>query len=254
MTEVIMNKRHYWLLGLLSLLLIITGISLQLLNNKETPSEIIDPADHQRNLYANVQNWGLGKNISTYKSNDRDYLWFFDQADSGIHSGNNCGPSSIQMVGKWLDKNFKLTAEDIRKDFRPLGGWWYGEDINGSLEKYKIVYQEKTIKDKYDLMFIIDAGNIAIINNNMDVIPKNANENQRTNRFYDYVTGHYFILKGYVIVDNKTYFEVYDPNNWGATYTDGTPKGLNRYYESEVLLNSMLQWYDKAVIIYPKTK
>ena len=246
-----MNKRRFWLLTALLLSLIIAGFSFALLLNQDSPEQTIDPSDHQKNLYTNVLNWGLGKSISTYKSNDRDYLWYFDQADSGIHSGNNCGPSSIQMVGRWVNKDFKLNAQDIRKDFRPLGGWWYGEDINGALDKYNIVYQMKTIEDKYDLMFIIDAGNIAIINNNMDVITRNANENQRTNRFYDYVTGHYFVLKGYVIVDNKTYFEVYDPNNWGATYTDGTPKGQNRYYEAETLLASILQWYNQAVVIYP---
>lgn len=247
-----MNKRRSWLMTVLLLILISAGFAFALQLNNDTPNETVDPSDHQKNLYANVQAWGLGKTITTYKSNDRDYLWYFDQADSGIHSGNNCGPSSIQMVGKWMDKDFKMTAEDIRKDFRPLGGWWYGEDINGSLDKYKIVYQMKTIEDKYDLMFIIDASNIAIINNNMDVITRNPNENQRTNRFYDYVTGHYFIVKGYVIVDNKTYFEVYDPNNWGATYEDGTPKGQNRYYEAETLLNSIRQWYNQAVVIYPK--
>ncbi len=249
-----MNRRRYWLIGLLLLTLVTIGFSFRLLSNDKTPDGIIDPTEHQKNLYANVETWGLGKNISVYKSNDRDYLWFYDQGDTGIHSGNNCGPTSIQMVGRWVDKSFSLTGEDIRKDFRPLGGWWYGEDINGSLEKYKIVYQMKTIEDKYDLMFIIDAGNIAIINNNMDIIPRNTNENQRTNRFYDYVTGHYFVLKGYVIVDNKTYFEVYDPNNWGAAYTDGTPKGFNRYYEADALLASILQWYNQAVVIYPKAK
>jgi hypothetical protein len=249
-----MNKRRFWLLAITLLTLITAGLSFHLLTNNEPPDQIIDPSDHQRNLYANSQVWGLGKTITTYKSNDRDYLWYFDQANSGIHSGNNCGPSSIQMVGTWVDKDFKLSAEDIRKDFRPLGGWWYGEDINGALDKYNIVYQMKTIEDKYDLMFIIDAGNIAIINNNMDVITRNADENQRTNRFYDYVTGHYFVVKGYVIIDNKTYFEVYDPNNWGATYTDGTPKGQNRYYEADTLLASILQWYNQAVVIYPKIK
>jgi len=247
-----MNKRRLWLLVIITLTLITAGLSFHLLTNNNPPDETIDPADHQRYLYANSQQWGLGKNITAYKTNDRDYLWYFDQADSGIHSGNNCGPSSIQMVGKWVNKDFSMVAEDIRKDFRPLGGWWYGEDINGALEKYNIVYQMKTIEDKYDLMFIIDAGNIAIINNNMDVITRNTDEKQRTNRFYDYVTGHYFVLKGYVIVDNKTYFEVYDPNNWGATYEDGTPKGQNRYYEAETLLASILQWYNQAVIIYPK--
>lgn len=246
-----MNNRRSWIVTILLLLLITGGFAFALQLNNDTPNKTIDPSDHQKNLYANVQTWGLGKTITTYKSNDRDYLWYFDQADSGIHSGNNCGPSSIQMVGKWVNKDFSLSAEDIRKDFRPLGGWWYGEDINGSLDKYKIVYQMKTIEDKYDLMFIIDADNIAIINNNMDVITRNPNENQRTNRFYDYVTGHYFVVKGYVIVDNKTYFEVYDPNNWGATYPDGTPKGQNRYYEAETLLNSIKQWYNQAVVIYP---
>ena len=247
-----MNKRRLWLLTASLLSLIIAGFSFALLLNQYPLGPKVDPLDHQRNLYAHSQVWGLGKSIDTYKSNDRNYLWYFDQADSGIHSGNNCGPSSIQMVGKWVDKNFSLTAEDIRKDFRPLGGWWYSEDINGALRKYNIAYQSITIENKIDLMLIIDAGNIAIINNNMDVITRNPDENQRTNRFYDYVTGHYFVVKGYVIVDNTTYFEVYDPNNWGATYEDGTPKGQNRYYEAETLMASILQWYNQAIVIYPK--
>ncbi len=193
--------------------------------------------------------WGLGDNVSTYVSNDRDYDWYVDQAVTGLHAGNNCGPSSIEMAAKWYDKDTKASAENARNHFRSDGGWWYSDDINNALDLYSIPYEVISIQSETDLTSLIDQGSIAIINNSMSFIPFNSNTNERINRFYSFDSGHYFIVKGYTIADDTLYFEVYDPNNWYESYDDGEPKGKDRYYESSVLMSSILNWYPYAVVI-----
>ncbi|MCA0386472.1 MAG: hypothetical protein LCH34_12830 [Firmicutes bacterium] len=206
---------------------------------------------HEEWVKSNVVSWGLGKNFIDYVGNNRDYEWYVDQALTGDHAGANCGPSSVEMAGRWADATFDQTAENARSKFRPLGGWWYSDDITGSLEAFDIDYEVVDIKDAYTLRNIIDSGRIAIVNNTMNGIPLVSDDASRVNRFYSFDSGHYFIVKGYVLVDNLTYFEVYDPNNWEMTYDDGQEKGKDRYYESAVLLNSILGWYPYAVIINP---
>lgn len=202
-------------------------------------------------LEANLKTWGLGNKLIDYVSNDRAYDWYIDQAHTGTHAGANCGPSSVTMAAKWVDEEFSKSAEDARKKFSPLGGWWYGDDIEGCLDYFDVDYTTVYIEDAYTLMSIIDSGKIAIVNNSMGYIPLVSDNTSRVNRFYTFDSGHYFIVKGYLKVDNQTYFEVYDPNNWDMLYEDGTEMGKNRYYESTVLLSSIQNWYPYAVMINP---
>lgn len=206
---------------------------------------------YRATLEANVKAWGLGNKLIDYVSNDRAYDWYIDQAHTGTHSGANCGPSSVAMAAKWVDEDFDKTAEDARKKFRPLGGWWYGDDIEGCLDYFDVDYSVIFVENAYTLMSIFDSGKIAIVNNSMGYIPLVSDSSSRVNRFYSFDSGHYFIVKGYLKVDNKTYFEVYDPNNWDMFYEDGTEMGKNRYYEADVLLSSMTNWYPYAVMINP---
>lgn len=202
-------------------------------------------------LKENLQTWGLGSRLIDYVSNDRAYDWYIDQGDTGTHSDANCGPASVTMAALWANHQFDKTAEDARKKFSPLGGWWYGDDIEGCLDYFDVDYSVIYIEDAYTLISIIDSGKIAIINNSMNYVPYVSGDASRVNRFYSFDSGHYLIVKGYAKVDTKTYFEVYDPNNWGMTYADGTEMGKNRYYDSESLMNSVENWYPYAVMINP---
>jgi hypothetical protein len=206
---------------------------------------------NQALLEANIKNWKLGNELIFYAGSNRSYDWYLDQAHTGEHSISNCGPTSVAMAAKWADEAFDGTAEEARDDFRPEGGWWYGEDIEGSLKKFKIDYDTVMIEDAYTLKSIIDSGKIAIINNSMGYITRETDTEAHTNRFYDFDSGHYLILKGYAQVDQTTYFEFYDPNNWDMTYVDGTPMGKDRYYESSVLMDSINNWYPYAIVINP---
>jgi len=43
--------------------------------------------------------------------------------------------------------------------------------------------------------------------------------------------GPLHVIKGYKVVDDQTYFEAYDPYSMGATYSDHSMKGKDRYYK-----------------------
>lgn len=205
-------------------------------------------------IKSSLSEWGLGQTFISYVGNNRDYEWYFDQALTGLHSDVNCGPSSVAMAALWANKDTSATAEAARKAFRPSGGWWYSDDINNALDLFAVDYEVTGLDTLYDLRAIIDSGSIAIVNNSMSYIPQNDNENEHVNRFYSFDSGHYFIVKGYLLVDDKTYFEVYDPNNWGDVYADETPKGKDRYFEATALMDSIENWYPYAVVIHDTTK
>ena len=202
-------------------------------------------------LEAHLKTWKLGNTLILYAGSNRTYDWYLDQAHTGDHSMSNCGPTSVAMAAKWADASFEGTAEDARDAFRPDGGWWYNADIEGSLTLYNVDYDAVMIEDINTLRSIIDSGYIAIINNSMGYIARETDAEAHVNRFYDFDSGHYLILKGYALVDDRTYFEVYDPNNWDMTYEDGTPMGKDRYYEASVFMDSINNWYPYAIVIKP---
>jgi hypothetical protein len=205
--------------------------------------------DYYALLEANTGVWGLGNRIKEYVTNDRPYDWYVDQGLTGTHSGNNCGPSTVIMAAKWYDENFSKSPKHARLFYRPFGGWWYATDISASLKRYKVKFFEYTLKNQDDLMTLLRAGHIIVVNNTMGGIPRISDHNMRIQRFYDFSSGHYFIVKGFVTIDQKTYFEVHDPNSWSLTYEDGQPKGKNRYYRGDNLIPSIINWYDTLIVI-----
>jgi hypothetical protein len=65
--------------------------------------------------------------------------------------------------------------------------------------------------------------------------------------------GHFIVIKGYKVVDGNIFYEVYDPNSYGACYTDQTLKGKDRYYRSVDLDNATNTWWDYAIVISKNT-
>lgn len=194
--------------------------------------------------------WGLGKVVEEYVTNDRSYSWYIDQGNTGRHSGNNCGPASVTMAARWYHENTRVTAEKARRRNRPFGGWWYANDIEESLSRMKVRHHKVTLENQDTILALLRSGHILIVNNTMGGIPYNSNQVERTNRFYSFDSGHFFIVKGFVRVDGKVYFEVYDPNSWDMRYRDGHLMGQNRYYEGEALVKSILNWYPELVVIH----
>jgi hypothetical protein len=189
---------------------------------------------------------GLGREESEYVSLNRDYDWYIDQYELQLGYLYNDGPACAIMVAKWVDADFSLSLTDAREQYRSnsLGyiGRWRFDDIYSFLHANDIPCQFDNDISLSTIKEHLDNGNILIVYISTWSISLNNNEVQRTGKYYTSFTGrtfnptaimagsrHFIILKGYRVVDGKTYFEVYDP--FGAwRYADGTPKGQDRYY------------------------
>jgi hypothetical protein len=79
-------------------------------------------------------------------------------------------------------------------------------------------------------------------------------DERRVDRYYSSSTGtgHFIIIKGYRKVGGMVYFEVYDPWSWGAVYSTGELKGIDRYYRAEDLYTATSIWWNNAIVISPK--
>jgi hypothetical protein len=196
--------------------------------------------------------YGLGKETKEVKSNNVSYNWYFDQGNTGQHSGNNCGPSSVTMAIKWADENFSKTPEDARNTYRSGGGWWYTDDIINYLNLYNIHNETIELPDIDALQSEIDAGNIAILCLDMYYIRDEENTRWHIDKFYNASVqgwGHFIVIKGFREVDDEVYYESYDPYSFEVKYKNDTLKGINRYYRGEDLNKAVSDWWPYAIVI-----
>lgn len=196
--------------------------------------------------------YGLGNTVTSEVSNNNNYEWYLDQGNSGIYSGVNCGPTSVTMAIKWTSESFDKTPQDARNTYRSTGGWWYTSDIINYLNMYSVSNYTISLTTIDLLKGKIDNGHIAILCLDMYYVNAQANESYHVDKFYNASTqgwGHFIVIKGYWEVDGNTFFEAYDPYDFGITYADNTLKGKNRYYRASNLDEATNRWWDYAIVI-----
>jgi hypothetical protein len=190
----------------------------------------------------------LDEEVYTYaESSDlnKSYDWYRAQMNTGSASGANCGPASVSMAVKYA-QNKDVKVEDVRNLYYNGKNWWYTNDIKNALNYYGIGYTVKALISKEQLMASISQGHILLICLNMSSISKDEinKSESKYNRFYENVTGHFIVLKGYM--KDQKWFLSYDSNNWqNDYYSDKTPKGRNRLYSIDEVYNSMSAWWPK---------
>lgn len=221
-------------------------------NEKNTSRWKISAANNAVTL-----SWGLGGFQQQSEASNRSYEWYIDQFGTGLHSGNNCGPASTTMSARWSFPAFSKTTADARAAYRPEGGWWYTSDINMYLADNNIPHSfinlsaEKTGTEQI-IMDQISEGFILILCLDMFYIRGEADTKLRVDKFYTAASagwGHFIVVKGYREVNDKVFFEVYDPYCNGLIYTDGTLKGKDRYYRSEDIFSATSKWWNYAIVI-----
>jgi hypothetical protein len=252
--------------GAIALVKDIIQVSGQSLNNYEKPiSYEIQAEDEITKRMWNVtssnnpytSNWGMGGFQKVVVSNDREYEWYMDQRNTGTYSNNNCGPTTTVMASLWSDPEYTNTPSDARSIYRPEGGWWYTSDIKNYLDDYGIpnytIQLGSTSSSTVALLKReLDQGSIAILCLDMYFVDYQAVHEFRTNKFYTTTNeewGHFMLIKGYREVDGELYWEAYDSNSWGTTYSDGTLKGKNRYYHSKEIHEATSVWWNYAIIV-----
>lgn len=196
--------------------------------------------------------WGFGNTEQAYRSNDRKYNWYVDQANTGTHSNSNCGPSSAEMASRWADSLYTGSAEEARSLFRPEGGWWYTSDVISYLTLHNIPNHTVRFDNTSNIRELIDQGNILISCLTTAELRRNTNNAHRVDRFYSYGDGHFLVIKGYRIVNDSALFEVYDPNNWNAKYSDNSQKGKNRHYRESDMSNAISKWWNYLIVVSEK--
>lgn len=195
---------------------------------------------------------GLGINLNDSHSNNVDYDWYYDQMNTGSFSLINCGPAAVTMSIKWTDRDFEKTPEDARKTYQMGGGWWYTNDVINYLNLHAVNHFEINLPHIDSIKRQIDLGNIIILCVDMYYVRSELNSQWHVDKFYSASEtgwGHFIVIKGYQEVDNKLFYEAYDPYSFGKSYSDHILKGENRYYRSEDLNQAALNWWKYAIVI-----
>lgn len=197
--------------------------------------------------------WGLGGTQESYEHVDRAYEWYIDQADTGVASDSNCGPSSVTMALRWRNEAFAKTAAEAREwssSWRGVG-WWYTSDIINYLTLQGVDGRISQFTGADQLAGLIAEGNLLILCIDTTYLAQNFVEASRTGRFYGFGGGHFLVVKGARTVSGVQYLEVYDPNTWHQAYGDGTPKGRNRHYRAGDLNAAITNWWPYLIVVPP---
>lgn len=192
---------------------------------------------------------GLGKYETEHVSVNREYEWYIDQGNTGKFSDDNCGPAIGVMVVNWFNKELQPTVEEAREIYYPSGGWWYIVTIIDYLQQCGISTKVYGNSGSEFLKKVIDNQNIAILCLDSSKLKIEDNPISHTNKFYKGGSGHFIIVKGYRKVDDKLYFEVYDPNSYNKRYDNGELKGKDRYYEADNLIEAVKNWWNNVIVV-----
>lgn len=190
---------------------------------------------------------GLGKTETEYVNNDKSYDWYINQDNTGKYSSINSGPAAVAMAIKWSTPSSDKSVADIRDAYENSGLAWNISTITSYLKSANINYSSCDDVSENSLKTQLKNGNILIVNLNPQYINYNNSSESKLGRFH-VVDGNTYtvIIKGYKVVDNNTYFEIYDPFYNNIEYPDGSPRGKNDYYSANEVLNSL-----KAESVYP---
>jgi len=196
------------------------------------------------------QRYGLGKTLTAEHSNNVSYEWYINQNTTGEYENTNCGPTCITMVCKWANPNFTKTVEEARNDYLHISNEGWSWILMGDyLTDNKIDYEWNILSDENFLKNVIDNGHICILALKMYYIRMGINTSTwRIDRFYDVLmsSAHYIVIKGYKIVDDIIWFEVYDPASGWYIYEDGTWAGRDRYYRGAEIINAVTIYHNDA--------
>lgn len=203
-------------------------------------------------ILTEIRSLGLGRILEKEISNNVDYDWYIDQGSTGLYSEINCGPTTATMALKWYNKQFSESAEDARNIYRPSGGWWGTGDIVSYLNKYSVNNYTIELNNPDSLINELEKGNIIILCLDMYYIRNSTNDAWRIDKFYRTLNkewGHFVILKGYKLVDNQLFFEIYDSYSLGAIYNDFSLMGRGRYYRFSDIDIATNNWWNYAIIV-----
>lgn len=137
-----------------------TEVKLELkdgINTVHSTQTVRIPAINQMVIY------GLGINLIKSVSNNTNYNWYYDQANSGTYSSINCGPTSVSMAIKWTNEFTNSSPIAARNVYGANGGWWQTFDIINYLNDNNVANSTISLASIDILKDKIDKGKIIIL-------------------------------------------------------------------------------------------
>ena len=151
----------------------------------------------------------------------------------------NCGPITALMARKYADKRFDVQslpgevskARKLLADYRHQpshqneSNWWSLRDIQVYLRFMGVRSQRGKLihgRNYVTLKQVIDQRKMAIVNVNMNDLPRGRETGKPYNTYYvPFGWGHFMAIVGYQVKDGELYFETHD---------SFSPQGKNRLY------------------------
>ncbi|MCL4459122.1 MAG: C39 family peptidase [Chloroflexi bacterium] len=174
-----------------------------------------------------------------------DWYRYQGEWDSGPNNRDNCRVTAVAMAIQFSQNNVWVSIREIR-DYLQHGGPTSIFDAQKDLSHWGIRY--KGLDTIHDVLESVRRGHIVIVGMVMgdisegpDYLVAYSDPGQRYDRYYSYSGGHAIVVKG-VSADGQ-WLTVYDPNVWDGNgiywYSDGTPKGKDRYYRTAEVATAM---------------
>lgn len=169
-----------------------------------------------------------------------DWYRYQGASDSGACKSDNCGPTSVAMAIQFGRNNLWRTIEDVRWVIsKGVCGWTSVNDLRNALNYFEWPVNHTTITGMDEIRKAVnERGHIVIVPVIMSYITmvNNYDDNPANHyhRYNDYNSGHFVVVKG--ISSDGNWVIVHDPNVWGGPgntkywYSNGQPKGKDRYY------------------------
>jgi len=184
--------------------------------------------------------------------NDRDYDWYYDQYECGDDRYGACVPTTISMVLRWRSEEYTLSLEEFLNKYHP------GDNSNMSYLEMETIFENEEVdfieSKNYeidDIVSYLKEDSIAVILLDMTKIDNQDYSESKIGKYYstDYVAYHSIIIKGYTLIDDIEYFQVYDPIGGSYVSNDGSKKGINQMYNALQIYNAIKNGYRKIWII-----
>lgn len=204
--------------------------------------------------------------------------WYRHQGAPDSKCTKDCGPTSVAMAIQFATGK-EVRIEDIRKsmtddrcvDTGP-NDWgralnqdkWEvnGEETTGMSVKHReITGMEAVVRAVNDWHIVIVPVRMHIIDEGEDIY-KSEDDSEDDPKYYKnrYVNfskppgDHVLVVKGISIENGGKWVIVYDPNVWGKSgkkyyYSNGEPKGKNRYYDYDQFKDAFEALGNKAIEI-----
>lgn len=158
-----------------------------------------------------------------------DEISIVKQEGTGRYSDTNCGIASLKVALSYLGIE-SGSVSGLRESVRPYEGYVYTNELQDYLDKKDVNYQVKYLSDKDVILNSLDDG-IVLLCLDMDKVSHVG------------YNGHFIVLTGKIVMDDKVIIESYD-----SMYS------RVQYYDLDSLMKSAESWWQWCFTFSEKDK